>query len=133
MVGYQGHVQGGVVIFDGPRLPDGVTVRIEKRDGDGLAERFADLVRQWRQDRPRGVDLGAMVTHPAYQRIVGLGPAAIPLILRELRREGGHWFWALHAITGENPVPTGSEGRVDQMTAAWLEWGRQEGYIGELD
>lgn len=43
--------------------------------------------------------------HPAYQQIIGMGEKALPLILRDLRdRPTGHWFWALNAITGEEPT-----------------------------
>ena len=71
----------------------------------------------------------AIATHPAYQRIIGLGPQAIPLILAEMQREPRHWFWALAALTGENPVSLADQGRVPEMTAAWLMWGRENGWI----
>ncbi len=41
--------------------------------------------------------------HPANQGIIGLGAVAVPLILQELKRDRADWFWALTAITGENP------------------------------
>ena len=65
---------------------------------------------------------------PAYQQIIGLGREALPLILREL--EAGrvdHWFWALFAITGENPVTPAHEGRLDEMALDWLSWARRTG------
>ena len=40
----------------------------------------------------------------SYQKIIGMGPAVVPLILSELQKEPDHWFWALEAITDENPV-----------------------------
>jgi hypothetical protein len=64
-----------------------------------------------------------------YQRIIGMGAPVVPLILEELRREPDQWFWALEAITGENPVPAGSAGKVREMAAAWLEWGKRHGLI----
>ena len=67
--------------------------------------------------------------HPAYQQIIGMGEEALPLILEELSRRPGHWFWALKAITGEDPVPAEHAGEVPEMTRAWLEWGRQHDYI----
>jgi hypothetical protein len=59
-----------------------------------------------------------------YQRIIGMGPAVVPLILEELEREPGHWFWALESITEQNPVPPESAGKVGQMAEAWTRWGR---------
>jgi hypothetical protein len=52
----------------------------------------------------------------------------VPLLLRELEREPDHWFRALYALTGANPVPEGSQGNVREMALAWLHWGRQQGY-----
>jgi hypothetical protein len=69
-----------------------------------------------------------MVLLPSYQRIIGLGSGAIPLLLAELERKPDHWFWALQAITGEDPVPAASRGNLIEMSAAWLTWGRQRGY-----
>lgn len=67
--------------------------------------------------------------HPAYQRIIGLGPAVIPLILADLARQPDHWFWALKALTGEDPVSPGDRGKMAAMSEAWLRWGRANGYI----
>jgi hypothetical protein len=65
--------------------------------------------------------------HPAYQRIIGLGTAAVPLILAELEKDLDQWFWALKAITGEDPVPPESRGKMREMADAWLNWGRKKG------
>ena len=64
-----------------------------------------------------------------YQRTIGLGSMAVPLILAELRRETDHWFWALEAITGENPVPVDAAGNVHAAAEAWLRWGRDKGLV----
>jgi hypothetical protein len=66
--------------------------------------------------------------HSAYQKIIGLGAAAVPLLLAELRREPDDWFWALHAVTGADPVPEANRGNLPAMTEAWLQWGREKGY-----
>ena len=52
---------------------------------------------------------------PSYQRIIGLGSAVVPLLLRELERQPDHWFWALKAITGADPVPAASRGKLHEM------------------
>jgi hypothetical protein len=69
-----------------------------------------------------------MAKHPAYQEIISMGERAIPLLLAELRREPDHWFVALHTITGANPVPPESEGKVSEMANAWVRWGEKGGY-----
>ncbi|HEX5726343.1 MAG TPA: hypothetical protein VFX98_12800 [Longimicrobiaceae bacterium] len=94
-----------------------------------LRERFARLAAQWREETDHLSSVTPMVLHPAYQRIIGMGPAAVPLILEDLARTSDHWFWALQAITGENPVAPADSGQVPRMAAAWLAWGRERGLL----
>ena len=90
-------------------------------------ELFRRLVAQWR-DEPAHLSLVIKkVMHPAYQRIIGLGPAAIPLLLQELQRSPGHWTWALRAITGEDP--TNPEDSITQAAQAWVQWGQKQHLI----
>src|SRR3982074_3697218 len=91
---------------------------------------FQKLAAQWRLDRTKNFysDIEAMAMHPAYQRIIGFGPEAVPLILAELEREPDHWFWALNAITGAQPVPPKSRGNIGKMARAWVAWGKKQGY-----
>jgi hypothetical protein len=89
---------------------------------------FTALVNQWREQN-RGVSsTNQMSMHPAYQQIIGMGKAVIPLLLRELENKSGRWFWALKSITREDPVPPEDRGKTKEMIKAWLEWGRQKGY-----
>ncbi|KAF0247512.1 MAG: hypothetical protein FD167_3091, partial [bacterium] len=39
-----------------------------------MEERFHSLVKIWQADRPPNLRIADMVTHPAYQAIIGLGP-----------------------------------------------------------
>jgi hypothetical protein len=94
----------------------------------GLEESFLQLAEQWRRETGMLSLVSKMAIHPAYQRIIGMGQPVVPLILRELEREPDHWFWALQAITGENPVQPAQRGILDEMAAAWLEWGKNCGY-----
>ena len=63
-----------------------------------------------------------------YQAVIGMGAAAVPLIIDELRREPDYWFAALMVITGEDPVPDDERGNLDRMTARWLDWATEHGY-----
>ncbi len=90
---------------------------------------FAKLTDEWRRETHFLSSTTAIATHPAYQRIIGMGPQVVPLILTEMQKEPGHWFWALVALTGENPVPPADQGRMTAMTDAWLKWGRENGWI----
>lgn len=93
------------------------------------AERFAVLAKQWRIERDRGSDVAAMIDHPSYRSIIDIGELAVRPILEDLRRKPDHWFPALNAITGANPVSIEQEGRLKGMADAWIEWGRGEGYL----
>jgi len=64
-----------------------------------------------------------------YQKIIGMGWDAVPLILEELQREPDQWFWALEAITDENPVPPEVAGKVRPMAEAWITWGKERGLV----
>ncbi|MGH9837721.1 MAG: hypothetical protein ACREEM_02945 [Blastocatellia bacterium] len=88
---------------------------------------FQELASQWKKETGHLSLAIKQVMHPAYQRIIGLGPAAIPLILRELQRERDHWFWALEAITGEKL--TYPAGDIAQAAEVWLQWGKENRYI----
>ena len=94
-----------------------------------LERDFAELAEQWRSDTAAMSAMESMAMHPAYQRIIGMGPAVLHLILSELAREPDHWFWALSAITGENPVSPEVAGNLTRMTEAWLQLGRKRGWI----
>lgn len=94
-----------------------------------LRKRFERLAAEWKQKSRYFSNTAQMSMLSPYQRIIGMGWPAVPLILEELRREPDQWFWALEAITEENPVPPEAAGVVPQMAAAWIEWGRKRGLL----
>lgn len=106
----------------------GEHIAAEDHEAD-LHRKFRFLVHQWREATKYTSSSTEIVMNEAYQRIIGLGPRVIPLVLTELRDRGGHWFWALRALTGENPVDPADAGRVKKMSQAWLDWGRKMGLI----
>ncbi len=93
-----------------------------------IQSRFRELVARWKQESLYLSSTTAMTELPSYQEIIRMGEPAVPLLLAELEREPNHWFMALMAITGADPVPVADRGRLDRMTAAWLRWGRANGY-----
>jgi hypothetical protein len=92
-----------------------------------LARRFGELAAQWRDETFGSSMIQDIVMHPAYQHIIGMGPAALPLLLREMRDSHDYWFWALTAIAGRD-VADGAEDEDDARTR-WLQWGRDQGYV----
>jgi hypothetical protein len=94
-----------------------------------VRERFQRLSAEW-QLQSRFLSNSAQIAMlTPCQRIIGMGPPVVPLILEELRREPNQWFWALESITEQNPVPPEAAGRVRLMAQAWIEWGKQQGYL----
>jgi hypothetical protein len=66
-----------------------------------------------------------MLAHPSYLRIVGLarestGNELERLLLEELKADPDYWFYALAAISGEDPVQPQDD--FDGAVNAWLEW-----------
>lgn len=94
-----------------------------------LEEKFRRLRDQWRTDTIHISSTPRQVMHPAYQSIIGMGPALVPILLREVERGCGWWFWALAAITEEDPAPDGVRGDQTAISKAWLEWGKRNGLL----
>ncbi|HEY1192452.1 MAG TPA: hypothetical protein VGE74_32815 [Gemmata sp.] len=94
-----------------------------------LTAAFRALADEWRAATRFLSSTTDIAMHPAYQRIIGLGPQVLPLILGELAKQPEPWFWALAALTGEDPVPAADKGRGRAMADAWLKWGRENGWI----
>jgi hypothetical protein len=94
-----------------------------------LHERFRRLAAEWKERSRYLSNTAQMAMLKPYQQIIGMGMPVVPLILQELRREPDQWFWALEAITGENPVPPEAAGNVRLSAQAWVEWGIQRGLL----
>lgn len=94
-----------------------------------LQNRFHRLCGEWKAQSKYLSNTAQMAMLWPYQQIIGMGLDAVPLILAELGRETDHWFWALEAITGENPALDSPAGDVEAAAQAWLEWGRDKGLI----
>ena len=99
------------------------------RQSSSLEFTFSELVDVWKKESASTSSLHELIMHPAYQRIIGLGISAVPLLLRELQRAPDHWFWALTSITGENPVKEEQTGKLKEMTQSWIDWGKSQGHI----
>lgn len=97
--------------------------------GDELARSFAALAHQWRRETAHLSSVAAKTLHPAYLRIIGLGPAVIPLVLARLENEPAYWFAALRSLTGHDPVRPEDAGRFRAMRDSWLAWGRAQRLI----
>jgi hypothetical protein len=94
--------------------------------------RFRRLAATWKAETELVSKVTKRILHPAYQKIIGMGEPAIPLILKDLSEHGpDDWFWALTAITDDNPITEDISGDMQAMAEAWLQWGRKAGYLSD--
>ena len=98
-------------------------------ENDSFSRELLDLADRWTRETAALSSITEKATHPAYQQIIGIGPRAVPFLLRQLRDGGGHWFWALKSITRQDPVPADARGNMQAMAKAWLDWGRKRALI----
>ena len=85
----------------------------------------------WKKDTENLSNVHAISRHPYYQSIIKMGQPAVTLILADLKANGPHhWFVALTSITGLNPIKQEFAGQMQKMTDAWLELGREKGWLG---
>lgn len=91
---------------------------------------FHSLAQQWKNETRLWPTVTKRCTHPMYQRIIGMGEPVVPYLLLDLKQNGPNdWFWALTAITGENPITDSISGDMASMTEAWIAWGSKTGYL----
>jgi hypothetical protein len=93
-----------------------------------VQERFRGLAAAWHRDTDYLSSMEDAERHPAYQEIIRLGPAVVPLLLRDLAEHHTHWFAARKAITGAWPAPASAAGNIPQMAEAWFRWAEDNGY-----
>jgi hypothetical protein len=94
-----------------------------------IQEKFTELAIQYIRDTEGMSSTVEMTKHPAYQKIVTMGKPIIPFILEDLGQNPIYWLPALRQITQENPVQPEQRGKIKQMADAWLNWGKEKGYI----
>jgi hypothetical protein len=105
------------------------TVVVDISAGTPEELRFNYLKKKWIRGTEKLSILSQIILHPAYQQIIAMGPKAIPFILSSLEKETDHWFWALKMLNEDDDVAEG-EDTMAGAAAAWLRWGRENGYLG---
>lgn len=92
-----------------------------------IEARFKRLASEWERDTAHLSVVKRKIRHHAYQEIINMRYAGVPLILRELSERPNHWMPALKAITGIDPSPDNAT--FDQAVAAWLAWGKEKKFL----
>jgi hypothetical protein len=103
-----------------------------RRREPNLKEQFKEHIERWKRETGHMSSIAKATSHPSYLRIIGLSRYSRDhqlekLLLTEMDTEPDHWFAALTAITGENPVMP--EDDFDMAVERWLDWGRARGII----
>src|SRR5438034_1865612 len=93
-----------------------------------VEERFRRLEATWTAEMGYLSSYTDIVEHPAFQEIIGMGQAVVPLMLRDLQERPRLWVWALPEITGDDPSAQEDAGNIARMSEAWLRWGREKGW-----
>ena len=109
---------------------DGLDMRgqMKQRVAGSSEEHFLQLLSEWRKDTAFQSSPRVITSHSAYQKIIDIGEPALPFIFEDMRKNGGWWYPALRAITGDNPVPRDARGNRTPNDEAWLRWGQDNGY-----
>lgn len=108
-------------------LSTSVTEAAARASGKVAAGEFRLLIDTLERECAHLSSMREFSQHPAYRQIIGMGPRALPLIIKELEERPGHWFIALREITQENPVLPEHRGIISEMTQDWLGWARDKG------
>lgn len=98
-------------------------------------QKFRRLADKWHDETDLYSSTLRAIAHPAYLKIIAMGPKAIPLILREMKRGPGHWLPAINALTeelrAEGEDPANGCATSGDARAAWVRWGESKGYMQE--
>lgn len=99
-----------------------------KRTDEEVADLFCRYAAKWHEETKFESSLQRLFLNPWYQKIIGLGPQAIPLLLGDLEESpGAHWFWALSSLVGADEA-AGTQ-TVQDAADRWVAWGREAGEI----
>jgi hypothetical protein len=93
-----------------------------------VAQSFRRLADEWDQAVAHYSSTTKRNSHSAHKAIIALGPEVVPLLLRDMKDNYTHWFFALHEITGAHPIPASAAGNVPLMVDYWMRWAKENGY-----
>lgn len=91
--------------------------------------RFKILADKWEDETINLSSTSMMCSNKSYQQIIGMGEKALPYIFERMVIKPNHWYWALSAISGVDPVPEQYKGNIKATLALWLDWGKKNGYF----
>ena len=100
----------------------GTSITVSRKFENMNFRKFLELKDKWKSETLFTSSGSAIISNAAYQNIIGLGIMAVPWIIREMKKNDDHWFYALEKITGENPIKIEHIGKIDAMKQDWINW-----------
>jgi hypothetical protein len=103
-----------------------------KTQEEALRRLFDERVSIWLEETKWQSSMSAITAHPMFAEIRGMKDDALRFALQRMRAGDIHlhWFPLLLDLAGDHdPVPPPRRGFIDDMVAAWLEWGEDEGKL----
>ncbi len=100
----------------------GNSVFIREMYNQQVRKQFDFLNNTWQAETLFSSSINEIVNNSAYRSIINLGGDVLPLIINDLKTTENHWFYALEAITGYNPIKAENKGIVSLMKNDWIEW-----------
>ncbi len=94
-----------------------------------LCDKFKTLAERWKAETIHISSLSDIESHSAYQEIISMGQAVVPLILWELVIDPDWWFMALDSLVDTPPPLEGDDGDLMRLSAKWVDWGESNGYL----
>jgi ABC-type sugar transport system substrate-binding protein len=97
---------------------------------ESIDQKVGRLIAQWDDETAYLSSTTQIEAHPAYRAIIALGKPALPALFRAMERtRNGHLDGAVGAITGVQPVPAESAGRMHAIADIWVNWAKENGYL----
>lgn len=93
-----------------------------------LRERFVELADAWEQHleaERASSNPQRKLAHPAFEELVSLGEAAVPLVVERYQQGSLFWGAALARLTGVTAHGDGLSGNLRETRTRWLAWWRE--------
>jgi hypothetical protein len=99
-----------------------------KATTNDYVDSFYANLHKWRSETYYVSSPSELRKHRSFRAIVRMGEPVVPLIIDDLKQSPSLLSLALGEITGESVVPDDARGNVKAMAAAWIAWGRRNGF-----
>lgn len=109
----------------------GQSIFVQEMYSQQLKKRFDFYNSIWKNETIFSSSISEITNNSAYRSIIGLGQEVLPFIIDDLKHNDSHWFYALEALTGQNPIKENHKGVVPLMKEDWIEWAKENNLTDE--